>query len=69
MVEQALDVGAELIDITGFFHAASQSHIITSLPLFKMAPTSGFEMCFALGSQHLRCRGSQRKHASNPDSV
>ena len=28
--------------------------------------TAGFEMCFAIGSQHLGCRGSQPKHASNP---
>ena len=28
--------------------------------------TSGFEMCFAIGSQHQRCRGSQPKHVSNP---
>ena len=28
--------------------------------------TSGFEMCFAIGSQHLGCRGSQPKHVSNP---
>ena len=26
----------------------------------------GFEMCFAIGSQHLWCRGSQPKHVSNP---
>ena len=33
---------------------------------------TGFEMRFAIGSQHLLCRGSQRsqtKHVSNPDSV
>ena len=28
--------------------------------------TSGFEMCFAIGSQHLWCRGSRPKHVSNP---
>ena len=27
---------------------------------------SGFEMCFAIGSQHFWCRGSQPKHVSNP---
>ena len=26
-------------------------------------------MCFAVGSQHQRCRGSQPKHISNPDSA
>ena len=31
--------------------------------------TSGFEMCFAIGSQQLWCRGSQPKHVSNQDSV
>ena len=30
---------------------------------------SGFEMCFAIGSQHFGCRGSQPKHVSNPDSA
>ena len=32
----------------------------------------GFEMCFAVGSQHLRRRGAHRskqKHASNADSA
>ena len=31
--------------------------------------TSGLEMCFAVGSQYQRCRGSQPKHVSNPESV
>ena len=31
--------------------------------------TSGFEMCFSIGSLHLWCRGSQPKHVSNPDSA
>ena len=36
----------------------------------KLAPESGFDMCFAIGSQHHRYRGSQpKKHVSNPDSV
>ena len=26
-------------------------------------------MCFAVASQHLGCRGSEPKHASNPDAV
>ena len=31
--------------------------------------TSGFELGFAIVSQHFWCRGSQPKHVSNPDSV
>ena len=31
----------------------------------KNAATSGFEMWFAIGSQHLWCRGSQPKHVSD----
>ena len=30
---------------------------------------SGFEMWFAIGSQHLCCRGSHPKHVANPDPV
>ena len=53
------------------FHVAKdpvrQSHII-----HHNGATSGFEMCFAIGSRHLGCWGSersQRKHVSNPDSA
>ena len=34
--------------------------------LVQKVATSGFEMCFAIGSQHLWCPGSQPKHVSNP---
>ena len=37
--------------------------------IYQNGETSGFEMCFAIGSRHQRCRGSQPKHASNPGSV
>ena len=42
---------------------ASQSHF----RVIKTAPKSGFEMCFAPNTD--RCRGSQPKHVSNPESV
>ena len=62
------------------------SHIITwlRLPPKYDAAKSGFEMCFAIGSQHLWCRGPnqntsripaplvpgpQPKHASDPEST
>ena len=43
---------------------ARQSQIIN-----QNGATAEFERCFAIGSQHLWCRGSQPKHALNPDSV
>ena len=46
--------------------SASQSHIS-----IKMACKQHLDSryCFAIGSQHLWCGGSQPKHVSNPDSV
>ena len=44
------------------FYKASRLHSIN-----QNGATSGFEMCFAIGSQHLTCRESQPKHVSNPD--
>ena len=41
------------------------THTSSTLRGFKLVPMSGFEMCFAVGSQHLWCRGSQPKHVSN----
>ena len=40
---------------------ARQTHIIN-----QNGATSGFKMCFAIGSQHLCCRESQPKHVANP---
>ena len=41
----------------------TQSHITTtSRFLFQNGTQFGFEMCLAIGSQDLRCRGSQPKH-------
>ena len=37
---------------------------ISIIFIIKLAPKSGFEMYFAIGSQHLWCRGSQPKHVS-----
>ena len=31
-----------------------------ALPLFQNGVKSGFEMCFAIGSQHLWCQGKTR---------
>ena len=33
---------------------------------FQNGPRTGFEMCFAIGSQQIWCRWSQPKHVSNP---
>ena len=41
---------------------ASQSHI----RVIKIAPTTGFEMCFAIGSRHRWVLRVQPKHVSNP---
>ena len=47
----------------GVAYNANQTQIITSLPFFKMAPTSEFEMCFASSID-----GCWRaKHVSNPE--
>ena len=35
-------------------------------PIFQNGAKSRFEMRFAIGPQHLWCRGSQPKHVSNP---
>ena len=47
----------------------SRSQMIKSLPLFQNGAKSVCEMCFAIGTQHLRCRGHQPKHVSDPDYV
>ena len=40
---------------------------ITPPPLSKKGATSGFEMCCAIASQHLWCRGSQPTHVLNTE--
>ena len=63
---------------TNLHRNATATRAIVQAELFDLLPvrqsrmikqnsaTSGFEMCFAIGSQHLWCRGSQPKHVSNP---
>ena len=36
-------------------------------PFFQNRAKTGFEMCFAIGSE--KCRGSQPKHVSNPECI
>ena len=43
--------------------------LVTHILLNQSHATSGFKMRFAIGSQHIWCRGSQPKHVSNPDSA
>ena len=52
-------------------HPISMSPLASPLhrSINKNGATSGFEMYFAIGYQHLWCRGSQPKHVSNPDAV
>ena len=50
------DAPAPAMDISLALSARVGTHY-TIAPQLKTAPASGFEMCFAVGSQHQRCSG------------
>ena len=56
-------------ELNAIYAKVKRTHIAESKRRNKQHAPFGFEMRFAIGSQHLWCRGSQPKHVSNPDSV